>query len=134
MSINVTTTNITKAFDAEALNLAAATNATAGAADTFVFTLEKADDTAYVLISNTLLMGGTDVTVAFAKGDFWAGKAIDSLTVAAGATAVIAIESGFVKKSDGTMSMTVTPVTGTVALASTGLSVGLIERSMVSNN
>ncbi|HBL83853.1 MAG: hypothetical protein A2Y17_08065 [Clostridiales bacterium GWF2_38_85] len=136
MSISVTTTNITKAFKATAANFATATNATAGAADTFVFELERADTAAYVLISNPLMMGGTNVTIKFAKGNFWAGKVIDTteLTIAAGDTAIIAIESSFVKKADGTMSMTVTPVTTSIALASIGLTVSIIERSITSNN
>ena len=89
-----------------------------------------------VLVSNKTYVGGSDIEIGFAKGQFWAAKDVSGsgLNAKAGMVAAYAIDSAMVKAFDGTITMSMKPVNEAKALATLGVSVAVLEIVRATNN
>jgi len=136
MPFTVTPAKITKTFDPAMLDFLSSSVVTAGAEDTCSFKVSASDSDVIVLVSNLTYVGGSDVEVAFKKGQFWAAKDVSGsgLTAEAGMIAAYVIDSAMVKAFDGTVTMTLKPKNAAKSLAEIGVSVAVLEIVRAQNN
>lgn len=107
----MTTVNITKATDAFVpveLEFADATETSFGVSEDFSITPESSDDRTVIIVNNANASGRA-LTVKFKAGDYMSVSDTKEYSVSAGSSAVIAIDSAFVKNNDGSIVLTATP-------------------------
>jgi hypothetical protein len=109
----------------------AATAATATGANTaeiFDIAPTKRDGKFLIIIDNVAADQGS-VTWSLAAGDFWAGTAALTGTIAQGKKYAIEVETAKYLQSDGKLNLTVTPASGKILLTNHTLTVGAIQLS-----
>lgn len=136
MPFTITPVKITKTFDPAMLDFLGSVVSTAGASDSCSFTITASDSDVIVLVSNKTFVSGSDIEVAFTKGQFWAAKDVSGsgLNAKPGMVAAYAIDSAMVKAFDGTITMTLKPANETKSLMALGVSVAVLEIVRANNN
>lgn len=107
MAVTVTNTKITSLNVEQTLTANAATSTTIDQAEVFTITPTKSRK-AFMFYNGA---GHGAYTYSIAAGDMWGQKAITG-SIAAGATEVIELDDARVKKSNGTILVTLTPASG----------------------
>jgi hypothetical protein len=109
MAVTVTKTTIAALNVEQTFTANAATSSTIDQAEVFTITPTKSAGKYALFFYNG--SGHGAITYSIAAGGMWGAKAVTG-SIAAGATEVLQLDDYKVKKSDGTLAVTLTPASG----------------------
>ena len=129
MATSVTVTKIDARNTGKVITATSAASTTTGAAEKFKFAFASRDENAVILVKN-----GTvgKITASLEASESGNGFTPSSTEIATGGICAFTVESGFVKNTDGKITLSVTPPAGS-ALASCGVSVYGISSGVVTH-
>ena len=129
MATSATVTRIDKRNKGKVITATSATSSTTGATEKFTFVFGCKDENAVILVKNGSVGKVTAEIDAGASGN---GYTPSSTEIATGGVCAFTVESGFVKASDGKVTLTVTPPAAS-SLSACGVSVYGIESGVVTH-